>query len=593
MLAEAPQLQPLISVAKFSPTVVLRPEGALVSAKMSECLRHDDLRVDASAICYRHRWWTGDVTFSCKIPTPVMSTGISPAVPKGHLEPSPLTSGTAIVLCVAFVRVVLYFIAGPNYGYFRDELYYLACGEHPAWGYVDQPPLIGWIAWFLQHTTGTSIWALRLLPAVAGTATVALSGLLARELGGRRWAMTLASLATLMAPISLALSHLFTMNAFDPMLWTTIAYLVVRIAKSGNEHLWLAVGAIVGITMLNKYGVVFWLIGLLVGILITSLRQCLRHRWFWIGGAVAAAIALPNFFWQWQHRFPFLQLMHNVSRNGRDTSLPLLAYLKAQSQMLGFVAAILVLFALLFFFSKQGRAFRALGWAYLVFLVEMIALHGKMYYLAPVYPIMFAAGAVWIEGATERKLCFWTKPALALAIATISGIYAPTILPILSVPTFLAYEHKMGIEQQKFENQPQGVLPQIYADMFGWQEVAQTVAAYYQTLSPEEQRKTAIFANNYGDAGAIDFFGPKYGLPKSIGNHQNYWIWGPREYTGESLIVLGDRREQNMQTKCTSYSIIGNTKHPLSRPDEWLPIYHCRGFKWNLQEIWSNTKHWD
>jgi len=206
---------------------------------------------------------------------------------------------------------------------------------------------------------------------------------------------------------------------------------------------------------------------------------------------------------------------------------------------------------------------------------------------------MFAAGAVWIEGATERKLCFWTKPALALAIATISGIYAPTILPILSVPTFLAYEHKMGIEQQKFENQPQGVLPQIYADMFGWQEVAQTVAAYYPTLSPEEQRKTAIFANNYGDAGAIDFFGPKYGLPKSIGNHQNYWTWGLREYTGESLIVLGDRHEQNMQTKCTSYSIIGNTKHPLSRPDEWLPIYHCRGFKWNLQEIWSNTKHWD
>jgi hypothetical protein len=136
-------------------------------------------------------------------------------------------------------------------------------------------------------------------------------------------------------------------------------------------------------------------------------------------------------------------------------------------------------------------------------------------------------------------------------------------------------------------------LPQLYADMFGWQEIAQTVAAYYRTLSPEEQSKTAIFANNYGDAGAIDFFGPRCGLPKSIGNHQSYWIWGPRQYTGESLIVLGEGHEENMQTKCASYSIIGNTKHPLSRPDEWYPIYHCRGLKWNLQEVWPKVKHFD
>jgi hypothetical protein len=523
-----------------------------------------------------------------------MSAGTPLAVvSKANREPSPFASGTAIVLYVAFVRIVLYLIAGPNYGYFRDELYYLACGEHPAWGYVDQPPLIAWIAWFLQHSTGTSILALRLLPALAGAATVILAGLVARELGGGRWAMFLASLAALMAPVLLAFSHLFTMNAFDPPLWTAIAWLIVRISKTGNQHLWLAVGALAGITILNKYAVVFWLSGMAVGVILTPLRQCLRHRWFWIGGVFAAAIALPNFLWQWQHRFPFLQLMRNVRRNGRDISLPLLPYLKAQAEMLGYVAAILVPLALVFFFSKRGHPFRALGWAYLVFLVEMIVLHGKMYYLTPVYPILFAAGAVWLESASGRSLWVWAKPALALAIVAVSGIYAPTILPILSVPAFLAWEHKMGIEQQKFENQPQGVLPQIYADMFGWQEVAQTVAAYFRTLSPEEQSKTAIFANNYGDAGAIDFFGPRYGLPKSIGNHQTYWIWGPRQYTGESIIVLGDSDERNMQTKCASYSVIGSTKHPLSRPDEWLPIYHCRGFKWNLREIWPGTRHWD
>jgi hypothetical protein len=506
---------------------------------------------------------------------------------------SPFASGTAIVLYFALARMALYCLAGPHYGYFRDELYYLACGEHPAWGYVDQPPLIAWIAWLLEHTIGTSLWALRMLPALAGAGTIVLAGELARQLGGRRWAMFLASLAALMAPILLAFSHIFTMNAFDPLLWTGIACLVAQIAKTGREPLWIFVGGLAGITILNKYGVVFWLSGLMLGVCMTPLRESLRQRWFWIGCAVAAVIALPNFLWQWHNQFPFLQLMHNVRASGRDVTLAPLPFLAAQAQMLGYAAALLVPAALLFFFSKKGRPFRALGWAYLIFLAVMMALRGKMYYLAPVYPMVFAAGAVWVEGATQRRFWVWAKPTLAVAIATIGGIYAPTILPILSVPNFLAYKHALGIEQQRFENQPQGVLPQLYADMFGWEEIAQQVGAYYRTLSPEEQRKTAIFANNYGDGGAIDFYGPRYGLPKAIGNHQNYWIWGPRDYTGESLIVLGEGHERNMKEHCKSYSIIGDTKDPLSRPDEWKPIYHCRGYEWNLQEIWPRMKHWD
>jgi len=522
-----------------------------------------------------------------------MTTSTPTAIAKTENEKSSaFTSGTAIVLYVAFARIVLYCFAGPHYGYFRDELYYLACGEHPAWGYVDQPPLIAWIAWLLRHSIGTSLWALRLPSALAGTATIVLAGLLARELGGRRWAMFLAALASLMAPVLLALSHLFTMNGFDAVFWTAIAFLIVRLARTGHESLWIPIGALAGITILNKYAILFWLSGVIVGMCLTPLRRSLQHRWFWIGCALAAAISLPNFLWQWRHQFPFLELMHNVRMSGRDIVLSPLGSLQAQAQMLGFVAALLLPFALLFFFSKAGRPYRALGWAYLIFLAEMILLHGKMYYVAPVYPMIFAAGAVWLEGATQQKRWIWAKPALALGIATVAGIYAPTILPILSVPTFLAYEHKLGIEQQKFEHEEEGVLPQLYADMFGWDEIAQRVAAYYHTLSPEEQKKTAIFANNYGDGGAIDFFGPRYGLPKAIGGHQTYWIWGPRDYTGESMIVLGEGHERNMQTKCASYSIIGNTKYPLSRPDEWLPIYHCRGFKWNLQTAWPDLKRW-
>jgi len=505
---------------------------------------------------------------------------------------SAFTSGIAIVLYVALVRILLYLVAAPHYGYFRDELYYLACGQHPAWGYVDQPPLIGWVAWLLEHTIGTSLWALRLLPALADVGAIVLAGRLTQELGGRRWAMFLAAVATLMAPIFLALSHLFTMNAFDPLLWTAIAFLIVRIAKGGSELLWLAVGALVGVTILNKYGVIFWLLGVLLGLCVTPMRRSLRQPWLWLGLVLAAVIALPNFLWEWKNHFPFLELMHNVRESGRDIALPPLPYLAAQAQMLGFVAAILVLFALLFFFSKRGRSVRLLGWAYLVSLAEMMLLHGKMYYLAPVYPMMFAAGAVWMEAATDGRRWMWAKPALAAGIIVVSGIYLPTILPVLSVPQFLAYEHKLGISQQKFEHSRQGVLPQLYADMFGWEEMVQRVAAFYHTLPPDVQRKTAIFANNYGEAGAIDFFGPKYGLPKAIGGHQNYWLWGPRVYTGESLIVLGEDDESNMQRDCMSYSVIGTAKDPLSRPDEWLPIYYCRGLKWRLRTIWPELKRW-
>ena len=504
-----------------------------------------------------------------------------------------LTSGTALVCYVALARLILYALAGSQYGYFRDELYYLACGEHPAWGYVDQPPLIGWMAWFLQHTLGTSIWVLRLLPALAGAATAIVAGLLAREFGGRRWAMFLASVSTVLVPVALELTHLFTMNAFDPLLWTCIAFLIVRISKTGNQRLWFAVGALAGITILNKYAVVFWLCGLLIGVLMTPLRRSLGQRWIWFGSAAAAAIALPNFLWQWQHQFPFLELMANVRQSGRDISLPPLSYLQAQAEMLGNVAPVLAILALVFFFSKRGRPFRSLGWAYLVFLALMLALRGKMYYVAPVYPMMFAAGAAWMESASRQRFWSWSMPALILAVIASGAIYAPTVLPILSVPSYLAYEERTGITQQKFENQLQGVLPQLYADMFGWQEIAETVGAYYRTLSPEEQKKTAIFANNFGEGGAIDFFGPRYGLPKAIGNHQNYWIWGPREYKGESLIVLGDGDVRNMQTKCASYTTIGSAKHPRSRPDEWIPIYHCRGFKWNLNEIWPEMKRFN
>ena len=512
------------------------------------------------------------------------------------MPPSPsrnrLTSGFALVAYVALVRVVLYLVAASRYGYFRDELYYLACGEHPAWGYMDQPPMIAWMAWLLQHTIGASLYAIRLLPMLADVGAIAVTAFLAQKLGGRRWAMLFAALAVLVTPIFLMFSHLFTMNAFDPLLWTLLALLMVDLIQTDNQKLWLWIGGLVGITLLNKYGVLFLVAGLLAGVIASPLRRSLARPWFWAGIALATLIALPNFLWQLHWNFPFVQLVGAVRRNGRDVMLPPLPYLGQQAEMLSFIPALLVVLGVSFLFSQRGRRYSILGWGFLSVLSLMLLLKGKFYYVAPAYPAIFAAGAVFLEQLTEIRWLRWFRPVYALTMLVVGALIAPTALPLLPVKDFIAYTTESGIQQQQFEHQPQSRLPQIYADMFGWEERVKIVAAYYHSLSPEEQRVTAIGAPNYGQAGAIDLFGPRYGLPKSISGSNNYWIWGPRNYTGQSIILLDEDSPQKYLSHCQSLQEIAHPMDPYSRPDENFPIYHCRGLTPTLQMLWPTLKPW-
>lgn len=506
---------------------------------------------------------------------------------------SRFTSGFALVCYAGLIRVALYLIAAPNYGYFRDEMYYLACGEHPAWGYMDQPPLIAWMAWLLQHSIGTSLYALRLLPMLGDVGAIFVAGLLARDLGGKRWSMFLAAIAVLVTPIYLGLSQLFTMNAFDPLLWTLLAWLIVKLIQSGNEKLWLLIGALIGVTLLNKYGVLFFLFGLLIGVVITPLRRSLARPWFWLGVAMATVIALPNFLWQRHWHYPFVQLLINVRQGPRDVMVSPLPYLWQQTEMIGFVSVVLVLLGLWFLFSRGGRRYAVLGFGFLGVLGLMMALKGKFYYVAPVYPVMFAAGGVQFEWLTDRARWKRVRPVYAAALLIAGGLIAPTMIPVLPVKTYVAYSHTLGIQQQKFENQPMSELPQIYADMFGWEDRVRIAANYFHSLPEEEQRVTAIGAPDYGQAGAIDLFGPKYGLPKSISASNNYWIWGPRDYHGESTILMNEDSPEKYRDLCTSLTLVAQPSDPYSRPDANRPIYHCRGLKTDLQALWPKLKGWN
>lgn len=499
-------------------------------------------------------------------------------------------SGLALVLGIALVRFVLYLLYAPQYGYFRDELYYLACAEHPAWGYVDQPPMIAWIAWLLRHSIGTSLYALRLVPALAGVVTIFLAGCLSREFGGGRWAQALAALAALFATVYLGLSHLFTMNALDPPLWMALVIVVIKVVKTGNNKLWVWFGIITGIALLNKYAVAFFVIGLIAGVILTPLRKALLSKWLWIGAAIGIILVLPNFLWQANRGFPFLELMRNIRENGRDTWGGPIWFVGQQIQMLNPPVVVLLISALAFWFTRMGKQYRALGWAFVVTFLIMLALHGKNYYLAPVYPMVFAAGSVWFERIFSGTWLAWFRPAYAIVLVSTGALLAPLFLPVLPVPTFQRYTEKLGLAPPKMENQPQGALPQLYADMFGWQSMVRKVAAYYNSLPPEERARTAIYSTSYGAAGAIDFFGPKYGLPKSISGHQSYWYWGPRQYDGSSIIWLGYYDPDYMKRSCQSLNVVTVLDNPLARPDERGTVFHCHGYKWNFQTQWDKMK---
>jgi len=501
-----------------------------------------------------------------------------------------LTPGLAmVVVWIAAIKMAVHFYAGHNYGHFVDELYYLACGRHLAWGYVDQPPLIALIAAVTRVLVGESLRAIRFLPAVAGGAMVLLTGLMARELGGGRFAQGLAALAVLVAPGFLAIDSLFSMNAFEPPFWMGCAYMVMRIVRTGNQKLWLWFGLVAGIGLENKHSMLIFGCGIVVGMLATPERRQLRSPWLWIAGALALLIFLPNLLWNVQHHFPFLELQANIRRAHRDVDLRPLAFLGQEIlTMLPVALPVWVAGLWYFLFSEKGKPFRLLGWAWLFTMAVIMIMNPRVYYPWPAFPMLFAAGGVLWESWLASPRLQWTKPAWVTLMALAGAILAPFVVPVLPVETYIRYSQALGFQPPKLETP----LPQIYADQFGWEEMVAAVAKVYNGLPPEVRPRTAIFGQNYAQAGAVDLFGPKFGLPKAISGHQTYFLWGPRDYTGESMIVLQGRQE-DLESTFATVEKVAHFEHPYSMPYEHFDIFYCRGLKWPLREIWQKVKNWD
>ncbi len=492
---------------------------------------------------------------------------------------------------LAAIAIALQMATNGRYGYFRDELYYIDLSKHLAAGYVDLAPMAAWILAFSRAVFGESLHALRLLPALANGAEIILTGLIAREFGGRRFAIFLACLSVLVAPVILADATRFSMNAFEPLFWMGTVYFLVRAIRLERPHLLVWCGVLLGLGIENKHSTVFFVFAVIAGLIISPERRVLRTKWFWIAAAIAAMIALPNFIWQVQHGFPTWVDLRNVQRTHKNLELPPLAFLKQQILVLNPLSALVWVPGLAWLLAGKVRVARALGITYLVFLAVMMALHAKDYYVAPIYPMLFAAGGIFWERALSPSPDIYrprwkTAGQVILPLLVLAGglILLPFVVPFLPVQNLPVYEAKLGLAPPRAEVNDSGPLPQHFGDEFGWPEMVAAVARFYNSLPPEERAKTAILAGNYGEAGAIDFFGPAYGLPPAISAHQNLWYWGPRQYTGESVILLQwDRASADRW--CTSVQEGPKLDPQWAMEEEHFTVLLCRGFKKPLPQL--------
>ena len=409
-----------------------------------------------------------------------------------------------LLVGLALVKVAVTAAFSDRYGWHRDELYYLASGNHLAWGYVDYPPLTPFLARVAETVFGVSLVGLRLLPELAGAAIVVLAALLARELGGGRPAQLLAAVLTLVCPLLVSTNWLFQTVTFE-QLWVVLALLLVaRLLRADEPRLWLPAGLILGLGLETKYTVLDVGAGLAAGVLLTGARKHLRTPWPWLGLAAAAVVALPNLAWQVQHGWPTLEYLRNhQAADRRDYPPPV--FLAGQVLYIGpLLAPVAACGGWLLF--RRPR-YRVLGWTSAVVLLALLVLGGKPYYSGPIFPLLLAAGAVWIEAVVPRPR--W-RAAIAAAAAAATVLGLPLELPVLPAPAMA----RLGLWQVRSD----------YADEYGWPEYVAQVTAARDSLPPAERGRAVILASNYGEAGAVDALSS---LPRAYSGHLTYWYWGP------------------------------------------------------------------
>jgi hypothetical protein len=516
------------------------------------------------------------------------------AIP-GPPNPAPSHPGAGRAVAVLFALAALGLLVAvlPRYGWFRDEFYYLNCAERLAWGYVDHPPLSVALLALVRAVAGESLWAVRLVPALAFAATVYATVRLARRLGAGAGGQALAGTAMLGGPVFIGMAHVYSMNALELLLWTLAAWALVRALETRAPGWWLGAGALLGLGLLNKLSASWWLAGLAAGLLASRERRALASPWPWAGVALALLMTAPFVAWQAAHDWPTVEFMRNATR-GKMLAVGPGEFALGQVMTLGPATLAVALVGLVSLARARHAAWmRVFAVAWLVVLA-IVAANGssRASYLSPAYPPLVAAGAAALAAALERRAGRWGAPAAVALAGLLSAPLVPFALPVLPVGEFVRYQRALGVAPQTEERHAMAELPQHYADMFGWEAMADAVARAWTALPPDERARAGIFAQNYGEAGAIDHFGARHGLPPAMSGHNNHWLWGPQPGV-EVLVILGGDVD-DYRAVFDSVAVVDTVRAPYAMPYERdLPVSVARRPRMTIEQVWPRVRSYN
>ncbi|MCC6350299.1 MAG: glycosyltransferase family 39 protein [Candidatus Eisenbacteria bacterium] len=502
-----------------------------------------------------------------------------------HEVPSaraPVAAGPLALVALAVLAA--HALSLTQYGWFRDELYYLSCAKRLAWGYVDQPPLSIALLALVRALAGDSLAALRAVAALAGAGVALLAGWFARELGGGRFAQVLAAAAVGFAPLLLGAGHYWSMNVFDFGFWLAGTLFALRALQRGAPRDWLALGLVLGLGLLNKWSVAWLGAGIAVALVVTPARRSLATPWPWLGAALAGVILAPNLAWQVAHGWPTLEFARNASAH-KMRALEAVPFAVDQLLALGPGGAPLWIAGLAA--SLARPRWRPLAIVWLVTLaILLVNGSARAEYLALAAPALFAAGAVWWErrGGLARAIVAVLPFVFALPLV-------PFALPCLPPARFMAWQRALRLEPRSEERHRMGALPQHWADMFGWPEMADSVARVAATLPAAERARAIVVVGNYGEAGALERFGA--GRVPAIACQHNSWFYWPPAWDGGTAIFVG-RDSAGVAGEFRSVEVAGVAGHPLAMPYERdLPIVIGRGFTGDYRAAWREGRHFE
>ena len=482
-----------------------------------------------------------------------------------------------IILVLSLVKFSIHAIANSNYGFHRDELLHLSASEHLDWGFMEFPPLIAFIGKLSYLFFDYSLWGVRLFPTLAGIGIVVLCCLIVKELGGKSKAILLSGICVL-AFLPFYRNHtLFQPVAFDQLFWALGFYFLIKFINSESKKYLVFLGITLGIGLLNKYTILVWAFGLFIGLFFYKRGELYRNKWLYIAAFISLLIFLPNIFWQIQHDFPIVRHLQELNASQLDEINRFDFVLQQLYFPFTLIISLFGLTALLV--KKDLKKFKAIGVATIVIFCTMWLLKSKAYYVFAIYPVLFASGAVVIENLLKNKKTIFMY--IIAAIVFITAIpFIPELTPILPIEKYIEYTDKEEVNG-RIE------LTGDYADMFGWEEQVKLVDSVYQSLSEKEKSNTVLWAENYGEAGALKILGKKYDLPNPISRHGSFWFWGYQNKNAAVWISIGNEKEL-VEYVFEEIELVKVIKHPYAIDEEnGIPLYICRKPKIDIEKWWK------